>query len=144
MIHLKTCLVYLTSYFMKNFRRKIIVRTDKNDSLTSERKRQKKTQCQMQLFFYNAFRCISNSNIDKNFSNHNNSKLGGLSHDVTVCLIWNTRSPHYNIISCYQRHFPVPANIRCFGLVACFSRKSDVVMGLLVEQLIIQKICMHV
>ena len=46
-------------------------------------------------FFYNAFRCILKSNIDKNFTKHNYVKFGDLSHDITVCLIWTTRSPHY-------------------------------------------------
>ena len=91
MIHLKTRLVYLTSYFMKNFRRNIIVRTDKNDSSNPERKRQKKQSAKI-IIFYNAFRCILNSNIDKNFTKHNNSKFGDLSHDITVCIILTTRS----------------------------------------------------
>ena len=94
MIHLKIRLVYLTSYFMKKFSRNIIVRTNKNDSSNPERKRQKKQSANIN-FFYNTFQCILNSNIDKNFTKHNNSKFGDFSHDITFRPIWTTRSPPY-------------------------------------------------
>ena len=51
---LKTCLVCLTSYFMKNFRRNIIVRIDEKDSLNSGRIRKKKT-AKSNFFFITLF-----------------------------------------------------------------------------------------
>ena len=36
------------------------------------------------IFFYNAFRCILKSNINKNFTMHNYVKFGDMSHDITV------------------------------------------------------------
>ena len=92
MIHLKIRLVHLAGYFMKNFRRNIMVRTDKNDNSNPERNRQKNQSAKIN-FFYNPFRCILNSNIDKDFTKHKNSKFGDLSHDITVRPILTTRSP---------------------------------------------------
>ena len=44
------------------------------------------------------------SNIDNNFTEHNYVKVGDLSHDITVCLIWNTRSSHYHAHN--RKHHP--------------------------------------
>ena len=57
--------------------------------------KEKATECQYKYKNYDTFQCILNSNIDKNFTKHNNSKFGDLSHNITVHLIWTKRSPHY-------------------------------------------------
>ena len=74
-----------------------------NHSMISEFNRQKhrtdeqaKKKRGPKLFIlYKVFRCILNSNIDKNFTRHNYAKFDDLSHDITVRLIWTTRSTHY-------------------------------------------------
>ena len=73
--------------------------TKPNHSSISELNRQKnrtdeqaKKKLAKLIILYKVFRCISNSNIDKNFTKHNYAKFGDLSHDITVRLIWTTRS----------------------------------------------------
>ena len=48
---------------------------------------------------------ILKSNIDKNFTKHNYVKFGDLSHNITVCLIWTTRSPTTGTINEHIRKF---------------------------------------
>ena len=55
----------------------------------------KKNRVPKLIILYKVFRCILNSNIDKNFTKHNYAKFGDLSHGITVRLIWTTRSNHY-------------------------------------------------
>ena len=80
---------------MKNSRRNIIVRTDKNDSLNSERKRQKKTECQNKLFCITLFDVYQIKILIRILQDTIIPKFGDLSHVITVRLIWTTRSPHY-------------------------------------------------
>ena len=94
MIHLKTCIIYLSSYFMKNFLQYHITNRQKGWIEFEKGKGKNKTECQNKKIC-NAFRCILKSNIDKNFTKHDYVKFGDRSHDITVCLIWTTRSPHY-------------------------------------------------
>ena len=72
--------------------------TKPNHSSISELNRQKyrtgKNRVPKLIILYKVFRCILNSNIDKNFTKHNYAKFGDLSHGITVRLIWTTRSPH--------------------------------------------------
>ena len=63
-------------------------------SSNSEWNRQKNTVPKSTILS-NVFRCILNSNIDKNFAIHNHAKFDYLSNDITVRLIWTTRSSHY-------------------------------------------------
>ena len=60
-------------------------------SSNSEWNRQKNTVPKLTILS-NVFRCILNSNIDKNFAIHNHAKFDYLSHDITVRLLWTTRS----------------------------------------------------
>ena len=93
MIHLKTRPVYVSSYFMKIFLQYLKYEQGKMIGRIRKGKGKNKTVCQNQ-FFYNTFQCILKSNIDKNFTIHIYVRFGDLSHDITGCLIWTTRSPH--------------------------------------------------
>ena len=63
-------------------------------------------QCQIYLSYVRFFLCNLNSNIDNNFMILNYAKFGYLSHDITVRIIWTTRSPHYKIsFTWWTRHW---------------------------------------
>ena len=61
-------------------------------------KRQKKQSAKINFFIITLVNVGTlNSNIDDNFTKHNHARFGDLSHDITVRLIWTTRSSHYNV-----------------------------------------------